>query len=657
MAVPFAEIPGRDASSSVRGYGYQIDHTIMRWLELREGETLELECGEDIDVVFPALQRRDRISRQLIQVKDLEQNVTLRSPGAVAAVANAVLYCGQSRGENLRFCYATSAAVGVEQRSPLGSLAGIEAWQHVRERYLQGLKQILQDVKRPADLSRTVWDAFANYRRSLSGKRLAALVAVFEWLTGQPQAAAMPDEVEARLQSMGMVVTSERAHHAYQRLFLYVFKLLCRPGRKQLTVAEREAQIAAPPLTGDDLDLVSDLFARMRNDPQQLVSAIHEIGRQVNVLSSDLRQSFSYDETGASLTVSAIGPNARITAQVLYALTDNLTLEDYFRMAIDTQAEVHVPHVQGLRLFHNDTLSATLGPGSLTIAHRPVGSKVRGAFQIRGRPGRLDNLEFQYYPLPGGRVRLTNKKQVNAPLIVTVDSTLPSKEEFDARLAEEGNSGMIDAGEPAFSLVWPPMAGRTVRQVLAAHEIARALGSPCIFEIIDYETYAPAAIGHIDEATDVDVDGNHLVEALQLIQEAFPTKTFTIPKSLKEEDCRQVFKLAVIIKTGALDVPWKSAEMVFFAEFMRACPDDGVLSSLGAIMLKVEDWEDDLWGTPLRLGRVEGVFPSLRLLGDVGALVSRAEHTPDGELIEVDCTPVHPGDIAQFTFSRFAPSP
>lgn len=133
MAFPFTEIPGRDASSSVRGYGYQIDHTIIRWLELREGETLELECGEDIDVVFPNLQQRDRISRRLIQVKDLDRNVTLRSASAVTAVANAILYRGKAGGENLRFCYMTSAAVGIEQRSPLGSLAGIEAWQRVRE--------------------------------------------------------------------------------------------------------------------------------------------------------------------------------------------------------------------------------------------------------------------------------------------------------------------------------------------------------------------------------------------------------------------------------------------------------------------------------------------------------------------------------------------
>ena len=55
MGTSSAEIPNRDASAAIRGYGYQIDHTIMRWLDLRDSEILELECGEDIDLVAPLL--------------------------------------------------------------------------------------------------------------------------------------------------------------------------------------------------------------------------------------------------------------------------------------------------------------------------------------------------------------------------------------------------------------------------------------------------------------------------------------------------------------------------------------------------------------------------------------------------------------------------
>ena len=46
-------VPGRaqDAAPTVRGFVYQTDVTILRWLELADDESLELECGEDIDLV------------------------------------------------------------------------------------------------------------------------------------------------------------------------------------------------------------------------------------------------------------------------------------------------------------------------------------------------------------------------------------------------------------------------------------------------------------------------------------------------------------------------------------------------------------------------------------------------------------------------------
>ena len=41
----------RDAWNTIRGYVYQVDLTIQRWLDLQPGQILELERGEDIDIV------------------------------------------------------------------------------------------------------------------------------------------------------------------------------------------------------------------------------------------------------------------------------------------------------------------------------------------------------------------------------------------------------------------------------------------------------------------------------------------------------------------------------------------------------------------------------------------------------------------------------
>jgi hypothetical protein len=45
----FKEIKNRDAWSTLRGFVYQVDTTIIRWIELNDNQILELEKGEDIE--------------------------------------------------------------------------------------------------------------------------------------------------------------------------------------------------------------------------------------------------------------------------------------------------------------------------------------------------------------------------------------------------------------------------------------------------------------------------------------------------------------------------------------------------------------------------------------------------------------------------------
>jgi hypothetical protein len=39
----------RDATVTIRGYVYQVNVTLLRWIALRPGEALGLEAGEDIE--------------------------------------------------------------------------------------------------------------------------------------------------------------------------------------------------------------------------------------------------------------------------------------------------------------------------------------------------------------------------------------------------------------------------------------------------------------------------------------------------------------------------------------------------------------------------------------------------------------------------------
>jgi hypothetical protein len=47
----FVPDPQRDSSDVIAGFVFQIDLTIQRWLELKGDEILELERGEDLDVI------------------------------------------------------------------------------------------------------------------------------------------------------------------------------------------------------------------------------------------------------------------------------------------------------------------------------------------------------------------------------------------------------------------------------------------------------------------------------------------------------------------------------------------------------------------------------------------------------------------------------
>ena len=51
----FIPVKNRDAWATIRGFVYQVDLTINRWLALTENQVLELEKGEDIDIVSKSL--------------------------------------------------------------------------------------------------------------------------------------------------------------------------------------------------------------------------------------------------------------------------------------------------------------------------------------------------------------------------------------------------------------------------------------------------------------------------------------------------------------------------------------------------------------------------------------------------------------------------
>src|SRR3954463_4281322 len=113
---PFTPNPDRDAYATIRGFVYQVDLTILRWLDLAPGQALELEAGEDIDTVADALNTTPFPRQRLLeQVKHREQSVTLRAKSALEAIANAIEHRATHTGHDLTLRYTTNAAIGKDQ--------------------------------------------------------------------------------------------------------------------------------------------------------------------------------------------------------------------------------------------------------------------------------------------------------------------------------------------------------------------------------------------------------------------------------------------------------------------------------------------------------------------------------------------------------------
>ena len=97
----FVPIPGRDAYATFAGYLYQVNVTVLRWLNLAPHNTLELEAGEDIDMVRAESDgTQPDPERVMEQLKHVTGSLTLRSGDALESICN---FCehpeAESRGE------------------------------------------------------------------------------------------------------------------------------------------------------------------------------------------------------------------------------------------------------------------------------------------------------------------------------------------------------------------------------------------------------------------------------------------------------------------------------------------------------------------------------------------------------------------------------
>ncbi len=284
----------RDAWFTIRGFVYQVELTIDRWLDLEPTEALELERGEDIDIVANWTISGDSAERLLEQVKHRDASITLNSSEARSALANFIEHRNHNPEVKIRFRFVTTAPVGRERDPAMArGMTGIDAWDEIRSgdpsgsgclTRLAALRRLLLRASKPQDVPVATWGAYRAFLQRARCAQMLTLVASFEWSTGQLAVADCRHLVESRLQDRNLALNPAHARQLYNQLFVHVFHALSAKGRKSLTAADRDAVLAAAAPGADSERILARISDALRTMQQQIDAASSRLDDHETVL-------------------------------------------------------------------------------------------------------------------------------------------------------------------------------------------------------------------------------------------------------------------------------------------------------------------------------------------------------------------------------------
>ena len=186
---PLQADPKRQAHNQLRGYLYQIWHSVDAWLDLAEDEVLYLEGAEDFD-------RISGDTATVVQVKDTQHKITLRSQEVIDAINHYWELRTNNPGRKVKFRFLTSSQIGVEQGSPFGkSQPGLDVWQRCSgdEAAITKISEFLQTE---AKISKTVVDFL---KQAESQKIYEQLIEPITWETDSKESSFVEESIKAKL--------------------------------------------------------------------------------------------------------------------------------------------------------------------------------------------------------------------------------------------------------------------------------------------------------------------------------------------------------------------------------------------------------------------------------------------------------------------------
>lgn len=270
----YANDLARDAHRTIAGFVFQVNSTILHWLNLEPETFLDLESGEDIDVVRAEVhESEENFERLLTQLKQLSDGaLTLRNREALKSVAN---FCGHRKANpawKLRFRFVTTLPIGEEREGWQYSSSAIQTWERVRrsegseqERAAgtNALRDFLNDCRKPSGFSKLTWTSLEEALAGQAPYTFADIVAKFEWAAGVGDYLQVKKQVYARLEMLLPEATQEMVARKFDQLFAFVFERLCQPGTKRLDAGTLRERLIASDVSHEYLAATRRLVDRL----------------------------------------------------------------------------------------------------------------------------------------------------------------------------------------------------------------------------------------------------------------------------------------------------------------------------------------------------------------------------------------------------------
>ena len=262
----------RDAWAAIRGFVYQVDMTILRWLALGPEDVLELECGEDIDLLAPMIaEGYQSVKRTLEQVKCLDNSLTLRSGPAREAMISFVEHMEENPTLQLHFRFVTTAFPAEERPAlPLTFTPGIVLWERVRtNRFdpaqraaaIESIATFLQRLT-PTELTNAGrWRKLVTVTQDL--RHFANFISQFEWSVGANQPEGIVSEIENMLVAEEYAVDLRDARMKHDHLFAFMMRLLAgrkSEARKRLPLNDLRESVNSGVVSSAERQVMDELF-------------------------------------------------------------------------------------------------------------------------------------------------------------------------------------------------------------------------------------------------------------------------------------------------------------------------------------------------------------------------------------------------------------